>query len=304
MERRLAVHIGGDIGVSKEEFAFAVTAGIAGGVHKELHMVHGVANAVERAGDRHRVDTGEGGDEHGEILQIIRARIGIARVVGRHAVAFQVDAQAGVGENRIAQDRVAGGVESDDRDAVRSVSGDEVAVARGNPSNRVVERFAAAIAGDAVDEHTRQTVAQELVSGDIGSDAVSLDDIEIGVDILGADVDAVGISGDHVQDSSGRASDGVVIGPHKHAVAGIAKDVRARGVGANQITLHVVVVAEKINPIETVVRNDVAGAGTGSANGVGESIHGDAVERIAQGFGARDIGPDEVSLNQASADAA
>jgi hypothetical protein len=77
------------------------------GVGEELDGVRGVGRAGECPGDP-RVGRGGGRrDQDGEILEVVRSRVGVTRVVRGETVVLQVDAQPAVGEDRVGEDGVA-----------------------------------------------------------------------------------------------------------------------------------------------------------------------------------------------------
>src|SRR5205814_2558017 len=91
---------------------------------------------AQRAGGGHgggvdvEVDVEGGGGQRGvedqrRVLQVVAAGVAVAGVVGRHAVAIEVDAQAAVVVDTVAENLVAGGAGADG-DADAGVEGDEV----------------------------------------------------------------------------------------------------------------------------------------------------------------------------------
>ncbi len=73
-------------------------ARIAGRAGEELDAIGLRQLAVERSEDRRHASAGGCPGQDGIVLQIVRAGVDIARVVGRHAVAVEIDSKAPVGK--------------------------------------------------------------------------------------------------------------------------------------------------------------------------------------------------------------
>ena len=100
---------------------FAIARGIADWVGKKLDAKGRVGRAVQSALNSGSAAAGYGRCQHREVLQVVGAGVGVAGIVGRHAVANVVDSQAktgtylaaeSVGEDRVAQngDMMRGGI--------------------------------------------------------------------------------------------------------------------------------------------------------------------------------------------------
>ena len=122
---------------AEEVGALAVAAPVAGGAGEELDaVVLGVRRHPERARNVCDAPAGLGGVEHGEVLQLVRPRVAVGRllvvavvdvVVRGDPVAAEVDAEAHVDVDRVGADAVAGAVRDHDARRGRAVAGDGVA---------------------------------------------------------------------------------------------------------------------------------------------------------------------------------
>ena len=103
-QRHVAVGVGGHRRRAQERLPFAV-AGRAAGFAAEILDPEGRARrAVQRA-----VHAGLSGRQHRVVLQVVRAGVAIAGIVGVHAGAAEIDAEtAVVAEKRVAEDPIAG----------------------------------------------------------------------------------------------------------------------------------------------------------------------------------------------------
>src|SRR4029077_8004374 len=112
----------------------------------------------------------EGVGDNGEILEVVRATVGVAGVVGGDAVVVKINAQPYVAENRIGTNSVV----------------DRVGVQQEHPrSSRKCNRIARTGTGAADDiigraelqKHIRSSVAQSVGPGRVGPDNIALNQI-------------------------------------------------------------------------------------------------------------------------------
>src|SRR5207247_229632 len=135
----IAAAIRGHVLEAEECLPLPMTAWIGNRTSEELDAERVAGGAVERPQNRGvRGGSGRGG-QHREILQIIGAGIGIARVIVRDAEAvlrpaYQVNPERGVGENGIAENTPAGSRRY--ANARSAVEGDDVASAGYGPAHR------------------------------------------------------------------------------------------------------------------------------------------------------------------------
>src|SRR5262249_7444550 len=107
MEVGMARDVGEYCRSAQQELALAKAGIISGRTGEELQGERRIARAGKRSHDKRlSVETGNA-RQHREICQLIGPRIKVALIVGRHAVAAQVDAQAAVGEYQVPLDRIA-----------------------------------------------------------------------------------------------------------------------------------------------------------------------------------------------------
>ena len=126
--------------------------------------------------------------DHRVVLAIVGPGVGVAGIVGRHAVPVKIDPQAGVGENGVALDGVARG-RIQHPYAVTLIEGDRVGQKRG--ASDLVRL------GTVEDSHAVLGIAQGQRAGVIGADVVAGHHVRVGADVLDADAVAV-ISRDDV----------------------------------------------------------------------------------------------------------
>src|SRR5208282_26779 len=220
-------------------------------------------------------------------------------IVRRDAVVPEVDAELGVGENRVPEDGVAGAGISNivsNCDPVAAVEGDHVAGTGGRAADRVVR-------GPRVDVNTVKGVAQGIgPPAHIGTDLVARADVLVRP--LAADDDAiVVISRDHVAGAGSRAADRVAGGPcvDIDAAIRIAEREGPSGVGANHVPLNDVV-GGAVDPDTAVPvrRDDVARPGRRApdriAGGSRSEVH--PLKSVTEWLGTRDVGTDEVALDE------
>ena len=139
---------------------------------EELDAECGVGRAVERTGDGHRVGgVGECTGEDGEVLPVVGPRVAVhvgGRVVGRDAVAFEVDAVAAIGVDDVAENAVVDSRGVLQLDPVPRVEGDHIAGAGLGAADQVAGLGCNANAVGAVAD-CRRTVAAD-------ADVVALND--------------------------------------------------------------------------------------------------------------------------------
>src|SRR5262249_36862808 len=79
-----AARIGAHVDAAEEDVALAEARRVALWHTKEFQAEGGQRHAVECSTDDRGVPLSQGGGQHGEVLQVIGPRVGIARVVGGH----------------------------------------------------------------------------------------------------------------------------------------------------------------------------------------------------------------------------
>src|SRR5205085_6923989 len=118
---------------------------------KELKPKHGVGDAIECANNMDVASRSYDRSQDGIILQIVRARIGVARVIRCHAVATEIDAKSTVIVDGIGKDGIVKGIVelSENGDSCARVRADDVSL------NHLI---LAAITVDSAGEITRNDV--------------------------------------------------------------------------------------------------------------------------------------------------
>jgi hypothetical protein len=145
-------------------------------VRKKLEAKHGARHAVQSSGKRDIAAAKRCRCDHGIILQIVRARVHVAVIVGRWRVSStatrsECDPQESIIVNGVAQNGTSvDAIGTSDADAVEAVKRDDVA-------------FSCVHAPDGPSRTQRQAgvdaaiaVAQRHRSGDVGADLIALDD--------------------------------------------------------------------------------------------------------------------------------
>src|SRR5208282_2945596 len=193
-------------------------------------------------------------------------------IVRRDAVVPEVDAELGVGENRVPEDGVAGAGISNivsNCDPVAAVEGDHVAGTGGRAADRVVR-------GPRVDVNTVKGVAQGIgPPAHIGTDLVARADVLVRP--LAADDDAiVVIRRDDVAGAGSRAPDRIAGGSRSevHPLKSVTEWLGTRDVGTDEVALDEI--AGRAYPINgettlTISGDDVACTGGRAADRV---VHG------------------------------
>jgi hypothetical protein len=172
-----------------------------------------------------------GGAQHREILQVVRARISVAGVVGRDAVVPQIDPEAAVAVDGVAEERVAGARRRPRADPVAAdVVGDQVPGAGGDPADGVVR-------GVEGDGDSAGGVADPCRAGRVRPDEVPGDDVVRGVQVVDPHSLAA-VAGEHVAPRR-PSPDGVARGRgvDVDAVLGVGEGGRARRVRADVVAL-------------------------------------------------------------------
>src|SRR5262249_50430163 len=95
---------------AQERLAFTVSRGIAGRVREEFEAEGRARDAVQASLNVRRARSGGHRSDDRESLEVVRARVGVAGVVGRFSGRAEVDTEAPVAEDRVAENRVAGDV--------------------------------------------------------------------------------------------------------------------------------------------------------------------------------------------------
>ena len=126
--------------------ALAVARGVAGRARVEVDPVVRRRPGEDLADDSRRAAAGRRGGEHGEVLEVVRARVGVAGpVVRRDACREQVDPEARVPVDLVLLQRVAGAALDDD--AAAGVRGDLVGGADDVAAGEEVDARAAVALG-------------------------------------------------------------------------------------------------------------------------------------------------------------
>jgi len=99
--------------------------GMAVGVGEELDTEQGVAAAVKSALQQGARPDVSGGGEKREVLEVVSSGIDVAKIVGCYPGGGEVDAQAGVREDRIAEQAIVYPGRNGDADA--AVESDRIA---------------------------------------------------------------------------------------------------------------------------------------------------------------------------------
>ncbi len=99
------VVIGGRHGRGAQiDLALAVSRRVGRGAGVEIERERAIGRAVERTANT-GCGAGDGAHEHREILQVVGAGIGVARIVSRDAILAQIDAERAVTEDGVAATR-------------------------------------------------------------------------------------------------------------------------------------------------------------------------------------------------------
>ena len=230
--------------------AFTITRTVLAGAGKKLDAVVAAGRAVQRAGqDQLVAGIGLSGGEQREVLQVVGASVSVARIVGGHTCRAEVDANEGVGVDRIAQHSVSAAV--DDIDATAGVVGNQVTGPGRRATNGVIGRAALHL-------HTvAQAVAAVQAAASIGADVIALHNI-----VRGVDLDTFPVHRDHVA-LCGRCATNRVARARddRQAHIGVAAAGRAIGVQTDGVALDDMVGrprADDGDAFVTAVGDDVA----------------------------------------------
>ena len=157
VEVHVAVRVGGDIGRAEIGLTFAMVGRITGAVREEIERVGSISRTVQAPCDR-----AVGAQEDREVLQIVRAGIAVAGIIGGDAVRAQIDAQRAVMVDVVAAQGVARAAQHADarRRAVANGQRSDRAVAavddeavRAGSRSRAVDGERASGLGRTVDDH-------------------------------------------------------------------------------------------------------------------------------------------------------
>ena len=138
----LAAGIGEHDGRHQERFPLAMSRRVGARIAEELQYVGGEGGSGKRPSDRRNSIGSDRGGQDGEILEQVRAGMA-ARIVERHTVIAEVDAELGVGEDRVLPDGVAGalvGRACTDGNPVAGVEGDDVGIPARRAADGVIAR--------------------------------------------------------------------------------------------------------------------------------------------------------------------
>jgi hypothetical protein len=149
--RRTTIAVGHYVGRANKGFSLTVARGVALGISEKFYPEGRVRRAIQATLNGRATAATMGRGEHWIVLQIIRAGVGIAVVIGCHAARVfgatnKIDSETAVREDGIAEngvvDRGDGGV-SDHYPGVihitrAAVKGDDVARANGRAANGIV----------------------------------------------------------------------------------------------------------------------------------------------------------------------
>jgi hypothetical protein len=97
---------------------------VSGSVGKEFNLKLTILSTIQRAGD---CSTRDGGDQR-EVLQAVWAIVGVVSIIGGHAIATEVDTEARITVDAIAENPVVGGRVTGCRYTSPRVSGNDVIV--------------------------------------------------------------------------------------------------------------------------------------------------------------------------------
>src|SRR5205814_9727380 len=103
-ERERTGGVGGEDGGAEPVRAFSVVARIAGAARVEVEPVLGGRRGVESPADLRTALRRGRGRERREVLELVRPAVAVARVVRRHVVAAEVDAELAVVLGRVGFD--------------------------------------------------------------------------------------------------------------------------------------------------------------------------------------------------------
>ena len=107
----VATSIGRSVAKSEKNLAFAVARWINRVIGKEFDSIRGAGDTVEGASDGCHSTAAAHRRQHGIVLQIVRTRVCVARVVRRNAedildAAEKVNSQTCIGKDRVAENRI------------------------------------------------------------------------------------------------------------------------------------------------------------------------------------------------------
>ena len=126
VERRVADPVGVDHGGSQIRATLAVRRRIGDKVGIDIHREVAARRALQIAGNGDLANRACGEREDGKISQKVRAAVHVVGVVGGHAAAPEVNAEAVVIRNGIAADHIADAVERHHRHTIAAVERDGV----------------------------------------------------------------------------------------------------------------------------------------------------------------------------------
>ncbi len=299
---------------AQEETALAIAGRVGRWIAEDLDRVRRVRRVIERPDDRRRVAVSHEADQVGIGLEVVGGAGDAAGHVRGDAVVAQVDPQRGITEDRVGQDRVAGGgieLVVADRDAVVPVVRDDVPRAHGRAADGVVHGVAEVFI------ILRVTVALEHAVGPVaqggaprgGPDEVALD--EAGRTAVEEDPIAE-VARDHVPCAEGRADEPArAADRHPDALnvdpaAAVRQGERAGDVGADPVPLDDDAGAglrADVDAVARVARDQVAGPRLGAADDVvrGVAEVDEHARAAAQRHRAGRVGADQVPLDDHTA---
>ena len=236
VECRVAVRVGrhlrgAEVRLALDELPREVGTG---GIREKVEIERRRGRAVELADDpraralrSHVLDR----PDDREVLQVVEAGVGVARVVsGRADDAEEVDAEGTVVVNRVAADRVAGAGWGFPEHGTDVVECDDVGFSwRGAPDG-VVVRIAYSDEGHALH------VAERAEAVPLRTDEVALDHVPRGRD----EESDVSRGRDDVASAGGRSPDDVVARVDNDRVLFVAQGQGAAGIGAEEIAFDVI----------------------------------------------------------------
>jgi hypothetical protein len=287
-EAAVAGAVGGDVGKSEVALPLAMPAAIGNAVGEELDAVGRVRLAAHGADDGHLRSGESRAGQHREVLQVVPAGVEVAGVVHRdHAVVLEVDAQAGVGVDRVPQDAVADGAHPRNDHALLSVERDRVRVPEPRPADEVVARIG--------DVDPGRHVCKRGSATHIGPDAVALDDVRA---TTVQDDPLTAVAGDQVALAGKGAADLVVRGVDDDDAVRVRdrhgpRDVGADGVAPDDVSNR----ARAVDPHAAgahVPGDQVSGAGR-AEDVVCRVGDGDSDKLIPEPRSAESVGADPVA---------
>ncbi len=209
------------------------------------------ANAAQASLHGRRAVARGGRRQFREVLKLVGARVGVSRVVRRHALGREIDPEPAVAADEVAEDRVARAGFGEDTGA--AVEGDRVAATGGGPADLVV--VSAVLDSDAV-----AGVCERGRPGRVRSDPVPLHDVSGRRGVR--DPNAVdGVTGDDVARPGALSADHVVVGavvdldPVVAVAVGGAGGAYADEIASNEISGAA---AAKPDPVGAVAAHEVA----------------------------------------------